>query len=68
MTDEQNVVEREDGFRSRRKRPKGWLSQAIKDGSVRDPNASPEPAPVYGADVHVIDVPLATSGVDGEEG
>lgn len=34
----------EDGFRKRKKRPKGWYEKAIKDGTIRDPKA-PEPEP-----------------------
>ena len=30
-------------IRPRRTRPKGWLKQAIEDGSVRDPKLGPNP-------------------------
>jgi hypothetical protein len=56
---------RKDGFRKPKKRPKGWLEKAIKDGSVRDPNAPPEAEPVYGENVHVITVPMAEQSSDG---
>jgi len=55
-----------DGFRPRRKRPKGWLTKAIKDGSVRDPHApyEPEPRPTDGA---VFDVPLIVADAEQKE-
>ena len=46
-------------FRPRRVRPSGWLEQAIKDGTVRAPDA---PDPDEGKDYSnatVVDVPLA---------
>lgn len=59
---------RKDGFRPRRKRPKGWLKEAIKDGSVRDPNApSGSVTVIYDENVRVFNVPMATSDVVGEE-
>lgn len=55
-----------DGFRPRRKRPKGWMKQAIKDGVIPDPNApTQETPPPPGA--HVINVPVATLSGDGTE-
>lgn len=57
--------EREDGFRPRKKRPKGWYEKAIKDGSVRDPNA---PDPDAGADysaAEVVNPPVATIESEG---
>jgi hypothetical protein len=51
---------RPDGFRPRKKRPKGWLERAIKDGSVRDPNLPPEPEQVYPEDATVVQAPTAT--------
>lgn len=64
---EQDVQERPDGFRPRRKRPKGWLKQAIKDGSVRDPKLGPEPHQTYRDDQHVIEVPVGTMSGTAEE-
>ena len=62
MTDET----RKDGFRPRRKRPKGWMKQAIKDGVIPDPNApAQETPPPPGA--HVIEAPIATLNGGGTE-
>lgn len=55
-----------DGFRKPKKRPKGWLKQAIKDGSVRDPNA-PDPDAGREKTGEVFDVPVMTLAVDGKE-
>ena len=58
--------ERKDGFRKRRKRPKGWMKQAIKDGVIPDPNAPAQetpPPPV----AHVIEAPIATLNGGGTE-
>ena len=62
-----NEPEIQDGFRPRRKRPKGWLKQAIKDGSVRDPKLGPNPkgGRRRDADGTVIDLPVMT--VRGDE-
>jgi hypothetical protein len=47
-----------DGFRPRKKRPKGWMKQAIKDGVIADPKQGiPERVP--GERDHVVDVPIA---------
>lgn len=55
-----------DGFRPRRKRPKGWRRQAIKDGVIPDPNApKQETPPPPGA--HVIEAPVATLSGGGTE-
>lgn len=54
-----------DGFRPRRTRPRGWLKQAIKDGSVRDPDA---PDPDAGKDysgAEVVSPPVATIDSEG---
>ena len=67
MTDETQVEEREDGFRPRRKRPKGWLEKAIADGSVRDPKLGPEPEQVYRDDQMVIRVPVADAAITDKE-
>lgn len=64
--EEARLATRKDGFRPRRKRPKGWLEKAIKDGSVRDPALGPEPEQVYSDDVTVIGVPLASMTGDKE--
>lgn len=63
---EQAAPERQDGFRPRRKRPKGWYAKAIKDGVIADPN-NPAPEPVYSAETHVVAPPLATLASSGEE-
>jgi hypothetical protein len=58
--DEQEEValdEREDGFRPRKTRPKGWQKQAIKDGVIPDPDA-PLDALMASHDATVIDVPV----------
>lgn len=49
-----------DGFRPRKKRPKGWEAKAMAAGIIRDPNA-PEPSPRARkpGDV-VIEMPVAT--------
>jgi hypothetical protein len=58
--------ELEDGFRPRRKRPKGWLEKAIKSGEVRDPNApDPDEGADYGA-AEVVNPPVATVDTGGE--
>ena len=57
----------EDGFRPRRKRTKSDMKQLIKDGVVRDPNAPPEPDPVYGENVTVFAVPTATIDAEAKE-
>lgn len=62
---EREAQEREDGFRARRKRPRGWYAQAIRDGVIADPS-SPAPEPVYDADTRVITVPVATLQSHGE--
>ncbi len=62
MTDE--APEIKDGFRPRRKRPKGWLDKAIKDGSVRAPGApDPDEGKVYTG--VVVRPPVATAKVEG---
>jgi len=61
------VGDRPDGFRARRKRPEGWLEQAIADGSVRDPNAPPEDEIVYPESTFVISVPLGELSATMEE-
>lgn len=58
LDDDGNEIE--DGFRPRRTRPEGWLKAAIKDGSVRDPDA---PDPDAGKDYSgatVVNPPTAT--------
>ena len=57
--------ELKDGFRKRRKRPKGWLEQAIKDGSVRDPELGPNPPEEHAPDAVIIEAPVMTSKVEG---
>jgi hypothetical protein len=52
-----------DGFRKRRKRAKGWLEKAIKDGSVRDPKDGPNPPETHSADATVVAPDVAT--IDG---
>lgn len=54
------MVDRPDGFRPRRRRPEGWLEQAIADGSVADPAFGPQREQVYSEDVQVIRVPVGT--------
>lgn len=66
MSDTEQVEDRPDGFRKRRKRPKGWYEKAIKDGSVRAPGA-PDPDEGKVRTGVVIDVPLATAGAQGNE-
>ena len=69
MSDDQAVDPRHapttrDGFRKRKKRPKGWMKQAIKDGVIPEPGQpSRDIVPPPGA--HVISVPLATLAGDG---
>lgn len=56
----------EDDFRPRKTRSKGWLKQAIKDGSVRAPG---EPNPDDGKDypdATVVRPPAATLSGDGQ--
>jgi len=60
--------ELKDGFRKRRKRPKGWLEKAIKDGSVRDPALGPNPETVYDDQVTVISVPVAELSAGDDNG
>lgn len=67
MTDTEQIQDRPDGFRKRRKRPKGWLEKAIKNGSVRAPGA-PDPDEGKERTGTVIDVPLASAGGEGSEG
>ena len=55
-----------DGFRPRKKRPKGWLKAAIKDGSVRDPDAPDPDADKDYAGATVVNPPLATLSGEGE--
>ncbi len=58
MTDEQHAPTTKDGFRTRRKRPAGWMKQAIKDGVIADPAVGiPERVPTNNE--HVVDVPAA---------
>jgi hypothetical protein len=65
-----DATERGEVKRKRKKRPKGWLSKAIKDGSVRDPKLGVEPHQVYPDNVVVVSVPTATidSAGYGEQG
>ncbi len=64
MTDEQHAPTTKDGFRKRKKRPAGWMKQAIEDGVIPDPdNPVEETRP--GPDVHVIEPPVATLDGDG---
>lgn len=51
-----DYTEVDDGFRSRRKRPKGWMKQAIKDGVIADP-AVGIPERVPSDNEYVVDVP-----------
>lgn len=67
VSPEKQTEERPDGFRKRRKRPKGWYERAIKDGSVRAPGA-PDPDEGKERTGTVIDVPLASASGDGSEG
>jgi hypothetical protein len=62
----EQTEERPDGFRKRRKRPKGWYEKAIKDGSVRAPGA-PDPDEGKERTGVVVNVPLAQVGVDGKQ-
>lgn len=66
MADQEERQDRPDGFRPRKKRPKGWLKAAIADGSVRDPKLGPEPEQIYRDDQMVIGVPVATVKADKE--
>ena len=71
MSDEQPVDPRfapttKDGFRPRRKRPKGWMKGAIKEGVIADPNApTQQTPPPPGA--HVVTAPVATLDGGGTE-
>jgi len=58
MTDEQPGPTTNDGFRPRRKRPKGWYAKALKSGEIADPD-NPQPEPIYGEDAQVVSVPMA---------
>ena len=59
------VESQPDGFRTHRKRPKGWRERAIKDGEIADPDKPAEQI-VYGEDVLVFDVPVATLPAEGK--
>lgn len=59
-----NPIDIKDGFRARRKRQKGWLTQAIKDGSVRDPDAPDDDQTHTGLAVHA---PTAKAVVRNDE-
>jgi hypothetical protein len=71
MSDDQAVDPRHapterDGFRPRRKRPKGWMKQAIKDGVIPDLSApAQQTPPPPGA--QVIEAPVATLSGGGTE-
>jgi hypothetical protein len=54
-------TEVKDGFRKRKKRPKGWLAKAIKDGSVRDPKLGPNPPEVHDLDAVIVAPPIMTA-------
>lgn len=47
-----------DGFRPRRKRPKGWYEKAIKDGVIADPEKG-VPERVKTDNEYVVEVPVA---------
>ena len=65
MSENDEPITRPDGFRPRRKRERGWLKAAIKDGSVRDPDGPPDEHIDYsGTGATVISVPVAA--LDGE--
>lgn len=73
MNDEQEQTpyipsNRGDGFRARRKRPKGWLDKAIKDGSVRDPALGVDPPRVYPESTVVVGLPTVDASAKGREG
>lgn len=53
-----------DGFRKPKRRPKGWLAKAIKEGWVADPNVGPQPHQEYPPETFVVEVPILT--VSGE--
>jgi hypothetical protein len=64
---DKDPAERKDGFRPRRKRPKGWYEKALRKGEIADPN-NPAPEPVYDpATTHVIEVPTAEMHGRGEK-
>jgi hypothetical protein len=54
----------EDGFRDRKKRPKGWLKDAIARGEVRDPDVEyvPEVHSRAGGNV-IVEAPTARATV-----
>ncbi len=56
----QNEPELKDAFSKRRKRPKGWLAKAIKDGSVRDPKLGPNPQEEHAEDAVLVEAPVMT--------
>jgi hypothetical protein len=61
-----NGEEVPDGFRKRKRRGKNWLAKAIKNGSVRDPNAPDPDAGKDYAGAVVVSPPLATMKQDKE--
>lgn len=67
MTDDPRTAPTtKDGFRKRKKRPRGWLKQAIKDGVIPEPGQ-----PSKDMDIppwaHVIAAPTATLDGGGTE-
>jgi hypothetical protein len=53
-----------EGFRKNRKRGKGWLQKAIKDGSVADPDAGPPEHQTYPPEAFVVEVPVLRADGD----
>lgn len=67
MSDEERFAPTaRDGFRKRRKRAKGWMKQAIRDGVIPDP-AKPTQETPRPADAYVIEAPVATLSGGGTE-
>lgn len=71
MSDDQQTpeVDQKRGDSNRkRKRPKGWLDKAIKDGSVRDPKLGVEPHRKYPDGVNVVELVTVDASARGREG
>ena len=67
MTDDKRFAPTtKDGFRPRRKRPRGWAKQAIRDGLIPDPAQPTRETPPRPGQ-HVIAAPVATLSGDGAE-
>lgn len=64
--DERFAPTTKDGFRPRRKRSKGFVKQAVRDGLIPDP-AQPTSETLPRPGQHVIAAPVATLSGDGAE-